>query len=52
MPLIRPLLIKKSLLKLVPITDNSKSIKFGSRYTIYNRANSTLALYDRTKVTS
>jgi hypothetical protein len=52
MPLIRPFLIKRRPLKLVLAIDNSKSIKFGFRYAIYNKANSTSALYYRTKVTS
>ena len=48
----RPPLVKKRPPKLVPTIDNPKSIEFGPRYTTYNRANSTLALYYRTKVTS
>jgi hypothetical protein len=52
MLLIRPPLVKKRLLKSVLVTDNSKSIEFGPKYTTYNRADSTLALYYRTKVTS
>jgi hypothetical protein len=51
MPLTRPLLVKKRPLKLVLAIDNPKSIKFGPRYATYNRANSTLALYYKTKVT-
>ena len=51
MPLIRPSLVKGRPLKLVLITGNSKSTEFGPRYTTYNRANSTLALYYRTKIT-
>jgi hypothetical protein len=51
MPLTRPPLVKKRLLKLVPATDNPKSMEFGPRHAIHNRANSTLALYYRTKVT-
>ena len=51
MPLIRPSLVKKRPLKLVLITDNFKSTKFGPRYITYNKANNTLALYYRTKVT-
>jgi hypothetical protein len=52
MPLIRPLLVKKRLLKLVSATDNPKSMEFGPRYIIYNKVNSTSALYYRIKVTS
>ena len=52
MSLIRPPLVKRRPLKLVPIIDNPKSTEFGPRYATYNRANSTLALYYRTKVTS
>ena len=52
MPLIRPPSVKKRLLKLVPAIDNPKSIEFGPRYTTYNKANNTSALYYRTKVTS
>jgi hypothetical protein len=52
MPLTRPPLVKKRLLKLVPATDNPKNMEFGFRYATYNKANSTLALYYRTKVTS
>ena len=51
MPLIRPFLIKKRLLKLVLATNNFKSMEFGFRYTTYNKVNSTLALYYRIKVT-
>ena len=51
MPLIRPFLVKKNPLKLVLIINNFKSIEFNPRYTTYNKANSTLALYYRTKVT-
>ena len=51
MPLIRSLLVKKRPLKLVLVTDNPKSMEFGLRYTTYNKANSILALYYRTKVT-
>jgi hypothetical protein len=50
MPLIRPPLVKKKLLKLVLATDNPKSIEFGLRYVTYNKTNNTLALYYRTKV--
>ena len=49
---IRPPLVKKRPLKLVLTTDNLKSIEFGLRYTIYNKANSTSALYYKTKVTA
>jgi hypothetical protein len=52
MLLIRPPLVKRRPLKLVPVTDNPKNIEFGPRHAIYNRANSTLALYYRTKVIS
>jgi hypothetical protein len=52
MLLIRPLLVKRRLLKLILVTDNPKSIEFGSKYAIYNKADNTLALYYRTKVTS
>ena len=51
MPLIRSPLVKRRLLKLVLVIDNLKSIKFGLKYAIYNKANSILALYYRTKVT-
>jgi hypothetical protein len=52
MPLIRPPLVKKRPLKSVPAIDNPKSTEFGPRHTTYNKANSTLALYYRTKVIS
>jgi hypothetical protein len=52
MPLIRPPLVKKRLLKSVLVTDNPKSIKFGLRHVTYDKANSTLTLYYRTRVTS
>jgi hypothetical protein len=52
MPLIRPPLVKRRPLKLIPVTDNPKSIEFGPRHATYNKTNSTLALYYRTKVTS
>ena len=52
MPLIRPPLVKKRPLKLVLIIDNFKSMEFGLRYTTYNKANSTLTLYYKTKVTA
>ena len=51
MPLIRPFLVKRKPLKLVLVTDNFKSTEFSLRHTIYNRADSTLALYYRIKVT-
>ena len=51
MLLIRPLLVKKRLLKLVLATDDPKNTEFGPRYTTYNKADSILALYYRTKVT-
>ena len=51
MPLIRSPLVKKRPLKLVSVINNSKNIEFSPRYTTYNRANSILALYYRTKVT-
>jgi hypothetical protein len=52
MPLTRPPLVKKRLLKLIPAIDNPESIEFSPRHATYNRANSTLTLYYRTKVTS
>jgi hypothetical protein len=52
MPLTRPLLVKRRLLKSVLVTDDPKSMEFGLRHTIYNKANSTLALYYKTKVIS
>ena len=51
MPLIRPLLVKRRLLKLVSAIDNLKSTEFGLRYATYNKANSILALYYRTRIT-
>jgi hypothetical protein len=54
MPCIRPPLVKRRPLKLILVINNPQSIKFGLRYATYNkvnRANSTLALYYRTKVT-
>ena len=45
MPLIRSLLVKKRPLKLILVTDNFKSIKFGPRHTTYNKANSILAYF-------
>jgi hypothetical protein len=52
MPLTGPPLVRGGPLELVPATDNPKSTEFGPRYTTYNKANSTLALYYRTKVIS
>jgi hypothetical protein len=52
MPLIRPPLVKRRLLKSVLVTDDPESTEFGPRYTTYDKANSTLALYYRTRVTS
>jgi hypothetical protein len=52
MLLTKPPLVKRKPLKLVLAIDNPKSIEFGPRYITYNRADSTLALYYRTKVTS
>jgi hypothetical protein len=52
MPLTRPPLVKRRPLKSVLAIDNPKSMEFGPRYATYNRANSTLALYYRTKITS
>ena len=51
MPLIRPFLVKRKPLKLVLVTDNFKSTEFSPRHTTYNKADSILALYYRTKVT-
>jgi hypothetical protein len=51
MPLIRPPLIKRRPLKSVLTIDDPKSIEFSSRHATYNRVNSTLVLYYRTKVT-
>jgi hypothetical protein len=51
MPLTKPLLVKRILLKLVLVIDNPKSTEFGLKYIIYNKANSILALYYRTKIT-
>ena len=51
MPLIKPPLVKKRFLKLVLVIDNPKSTEFGLRYITYNKANSILALYYRTKIT-
>ena len=39
MLLIRPPLVKKRLLKLVLVIDNSKSIEFGFKHTTYNKVN-------------
>jgi hypothetical protein len=52
MPLTRPFLVKRRPLKSVLITDNPESMEFGPRHATYNRADSTLALYYRTKVIS
>ena len=52
MPLIRPSLVKKRSLKLVLVIDNPKSTEFSPRYATYNKTNSTLTLYYRTRVTS
>jgi hypothetical protein len=52
MPLIRPFLVKRRSLKSVLVTDDPKSMEFGPRHATYNKANSTLALYYRTRVTS
>ena len=49
---IRFSLVKKRFLKLVLIINNPKSMEFGFRYTIYNKANSILALYYKTKIIS
>ena len=51
MPLIRPFLVKRKLLKSVSAIDDFKSTEFGPRYTTYNKANSILALYYRIKIT-
>jgi hypothetical protein len=51
MLLIRPPLVKRRPLKLVPAIDNLKNMEFGPRHITYNKADSTLALYYRTKVT-
>jgi hypothetical protein len=51
MPFIKPPLIKRKPLKLIPATDNPKNMEFGPRHVTYNKADSTLALYYRTKVT-
>jgi hypothetical protein len=50
MPLIRPPLVKRRLLKSVLVTDDFKNMEFGLMHATYNKANSTLALYYRTKV--
>jgi hypothetical protein len=52
MLLTRPLLVKRKPLKLILAIDNPKSIEFGPRYITDNKADSILALYYRTKVTS
>ena len=51
MLLIRSLLVKRRPLKLVSATDDFKSTEFGLRHTTYNKANSILTLYYRTRVT-
>ena len=51
MLLTKPPLVKKRPLKLVLTTDNSKNTEFSPRYTTYNKANGTSALYYKTKVT-
>ena len=51
MLLVRPLLVKRRPLKLVSAINDPKSIEFGPRYTTYNRVDSILALYYRTRVT-
>ena len=51
MLLVRPLLVKRRLLKLVLAIDDPKSTEFGPRYATYNRADSILALYYKTRVT-
>ena len=48
---IRLFLVKRRPLKLVLATDNFKSMESGPKYTTYNKADSTLALYYRTRVT-
>ena len=50
MLLARFFLVKKKPLKLVLIIDNLKSTEFSPRYATYNKANSTLTLYYRTRV--
>ena len=52
MPLAKPPVVKRRLLKSVLTTDNPKNIEFSPRHATHNRANSTSALYYRTKVTS
>jgi hypothetical protein len=52
MPLTRPPLVKRRPLKLVSAINNPESMEFGPRYITYNKADSTSALYYRTKVTS
>ena len=44
-------LVKRRPLKSVLAIDNPKSTEFGPRHAIYNKANSILALYYRTRVT-
>ena len=51
MPLARSPLVKRRPLKLVLATDDPKSMEFGLRHTTYNKADSILALYYRTRVT-
>ena len=51
MPLIRSLLVKRRPLKLVLAIDDLKSMEFSLRNAFYDRADSILALYYRTKVT-
>ena len=51
MPLIRPFLVKRRLLKLISVIDDPKSTEFSPRYITYNKANSISALYYRTRVT-
>ena len=51
MPLTKSLLVKKRPLKSVPTINNSKNIEFSPRHATYNKINSTLALYYKTRVT-
>ena len=51
MLLIRFPLIKRRPLKSVSVIDNSENTEFSFRYTTYNKADSILALYYKTKVT-
>ena len=48
---IRSFLVKRRPLKLVLVINNFKSMEFGPRYITYNKADSILALYYKTKVT-